>query len=518
LNVSVKINAKIFKKLIAVNFWNYHKYNYLTIRLICISHLKPFHMLLDLKQSNVSLDPKFGPMLSNLQANILKGHGRNFAFHLFFSFDRTKVVEIKSWIAAFSEKIKSAEEQIQDNSNYKKSGIDGGVLNTLSLSAHGFDVLGLKKPTASNSFLNGMRADQDALGDDPTKYTAGINDEASPVDMMILVADDNLDVAQRSADLITTDVTKFSILLLSQKGKVLKKKDAIGGGIEHFGYADGISQPLYFADEIKERSTIEWDDKTDLERVLVKDGPEEADSYGSYLVFRKLEQNVKGFKDAEGDNDGAPFVVTEVIDENGKSSASLGGAMLVGRHEDGTPLVKSSLENLKPQVVNDFDYRHDEANVSKCPFHSHIRIMNPRNGDDPNKDFTKQRITRRGIPYEDFDRFGKDVIEITDDMLETKQPECGVGLLFMCYQSNIDTQFLILQKIWANAGNIQGHILGAEDSIIGQQANVTPKRLPKKWGEEPLSDKEFVFPQFVTNRGGEYLFTPSKLFLQNING
>ena len=471
-------------------------------------------MPLDLKQSNVSLDPKFEPMLSNLQANILKGHGRNFAFHIFFSFKESKIEATKKWIIDFADqKIKTAKQQLIENKERKASGKDGGIVFTLSLSAHGYDALDLEKPTVSHSFLNGMRADSDKLLDDTDRWTAGFNDESRPIDMMVLVADDDLDTAKKSAQTIIDEVGVFAHFLLSQQGKVLKKDDAIGGGIEHFGYADGISQPLYLADELAKQTTNHWDDKTNLDRILVKDGPSDVDSFGSYLVFRKLEQNVKEFKDAEGDNAPEDALVTQVIDENKVPSLALAGAMLVGRHEDGTPTEKSSLEGLTPAIANDFNYTGD---ISKCPFHAHIRIMNPRDGDTIAGDVRAQRITRRGMPFDDKGRFEPEVIDITDDMLKENQPTGGVGLLFMCYQSNIDSQFLILQEFWANAGNIKGHDLKVEDSIIGQQKVTSRKRLPIEYGKPDLNEKDFEFPKFVTNRGGEYLFTPSIAFLKSI--
>ena len=70
--------------------------------------------------------------------------------------------------------------------------------------------------------------------------------------------------------------------------------------IEPFGYADGISQPLFLKEEIdkaKQGGTDRWDPSAPLDLVLVKDpNGEGEDSYGSFFVFRKLEQDVAGFQ------------------------------------------------------------------------------------------------------------------------------------------------------------------------------------------------------------------------------
>ncbi len=104
-------------------------------------------MSLDLNQSNVSLDnPIFNPMLVNLQANILKGHGRNFAYHLFFQIEECKIEEARKWIIYFtSSKITNAYTQLYD-AGIKKKDIfyDGGPVYTLSLSNYACKKLNIK--------------------------------------------------------------------------------------------------------------------------------------------------------------------------------------------------------------------------------------------------------------------------------------------------------------------------------------------------------------------------------------
>lgn len=58
------------------------------------------------------------------------------------------------------------------------------------------------------------------------------------------------------------------------------------------------------------------------------------DSFGSFLVFRKLEQNVKAFNNAK---DKLP----KVKDVSGADNDDLAGAMNVGKFENSLPVVKS---------------------------------------------------------------------------------------------------------------------------------------------------------------------------------
>ncbi len=80
-------------------------------------------------------------------------------------------------------------------------------------------------------------------------------------------------------------------------------RNAQDKSIEHFGYTDSLSQPLFFQSDLEwerqqgERTHV-WDPGAGPDLVLVPDpyGREGCDS-GSYLVFRKLEQHVRAFKE-----------------------------------------------------------------------------------------------------------------------------------------------------------------------------------------------------------------------------
>lgn len=472
-------------------------------------------MALTLNETNISDNPQFAVMLTNLQANILKGHGRNFAHHLFFQIKNdADPANLKDWMAQFaSQRITTAKKQLEDTAALHAGTItDGGPVLTLSLTAQGYQMLGLEASMPQDAAFNaGMQASAGLLLDDPLQWEQPF---AQTIHLLIIVADDNCGKAQQISNDIINEMTPFAQLLHNQKGNVLKMKG--GTGIEHFGYADGISQPLYTASDISQQpSTIEWDDTTALNLVLVPEpGTEGQDLFGSYFVFRKLEQNVRAFKDAEGDNS-VPGVLPVIKDASGNDNPELAGAMLVGRFESGTPVVKNSVDmpSNPATTSNDFSYA-DDLGASKCPFHAHTRLMNPRKGDTIAGQLNRQRITRRGMPYDEVGRIAEaDITRITDEMLDANQPKDGVGLLFMCYQSSIQLQFEILQAHWANEGQIAAHQVGAQDSIIGQGTNPS-KTLPAQWGHGTQTSP-FGFSGFVKMKGGEYFFTPSISFLAN---
>jgi Dyp-type peroxidase family len=490
-------------------------------------------MALDLSLTNVDpQDNVFQAMLNDIQPNILKAHGRSFAYHLFVRLQTAKVKEARAWMAGFATKrIFNGAEQLVHRKNFKENGVDGGPVFTLSISAAGYKALEVKEEAIPKdpSFRAGMKASAKELSDPaPETWEAPFREA---IHLLVVVADSDPQVAKTIAHELVTEISAFGSVPLVQKGKGLHQttngNNAIN--IEHFGYADGVSQPMYLKDENdgQKKNTV-WKDAERLKIVLVKDpGGKKEDSFGSYIVFRKLEQNVKAFKENEGDFGNSPTALPRVKDESGKNNDDLPGSMAVGRFENSTPTVLKS--DADPTIVtpeqesNDFDYSEDSKG-SKCPFHAHTRIVNPRI--DVTTAFAHSvRLTRRGIPYDDIQpngRFGKPDsmdINVTEDELDktAKVTTKDVGLLFMCYQADIVRQFEFIQSTWANHGTVGSatRFVG-QDGIIGQGKNAFQKVLPEQWGSEAPANK-ITFGGHVTMRGGEYFFTPSLSFLRNLD-
>jgi hypothetical protein len=182
--------------------------------------------------------------------------------------------------------------------------------------------------------------------------------------------------------------------------------------------------------------------------------------------------------------------------------AKRAGALVVGRFEDGTPVV---LQPAAGRPTNGFDYVGDPEG-EKCPFQAHIRKMNPRQAGAP-------RIVRRGMPY------GQRWKEPGDNPTLEELPQKDVGLLFMCYQNNIEKQFEALQYFWANDPRQPLGQAPGIDPLIGQASALGPgqHRWPAQWNEPHATHKPFHFKGFVSLKGGEYLFAPSIYFLQHIH-
>lgn len=495
-------------------------------------------------------------MLEDLQANILKGHGRRFAYHIFLQLQTPKIDQAKRWISEFATtRITSALRLEKGRQRFKATGADGGAVFTLSMSASGYAALGFtpdqfpqEQETPANSivkdqpaFANGAKASAAKLGDGDVQ----VDWEApfrNSVDILIIVADDQPQKALKLAEVLIAELKAFSTLLLNQKGHVLYRTVGLTEpvNIEHFGYADGISHPLYYKDEIEaQASTKNWNDQEPLNLVLVRDpNGRDNNSCGSFLVFRKLEQNVKGFMDAEERS-------VPIKDSDGVVNKDLPGAMMVGRFRNGNPLVTS--DGLTGEIrtgshiSNDFDYGNDPPPEpdpldpmysSRCPFFAHTRITNPRSDIKvvPASFVHSVRLTRRSIPYQDVSRFGdrqEDLVTPTDEQLNKKRPTKGGGLLFMSYQAHIGKQFEFIQNNWANHGHIAGRNIG-QDGVIGQSSPVPPglpfnppkpdlmpRTLPGQWGlPVDAKGKEITFGGFIKSKGAEYFFTPSISFLK----
>ncbi|HMB04816.1 MAG TPA: hypothetical protein VKP69_13885, partial [Isosphaeraceae bacterium] len=221
------------------------------------------------------------------------------------------------------------------------------------------------------------------------------------------------------------------------------------------------------------------------------------DSYGSFFVFRKLEQDVAGFHRRLADLAQALGTDTE-----------LAGAYVVGRFRDGTPVVLKHRPGGAADEVTNFNFADDMAG-SRCPFQAHIRKTNPR-GDTVRVfegDFhfeRNHRIVRRGVP------FGK-------QPPPGMKPTWPVGLLFTCFQSDIGNQFELMQTSWANSLHFVRQKTGL-DPIIGQgEQLIGGQGWPKAWGDDSTAKAvPFDFSPYVALKGGEYFFAPSRGFLTSL--
>lgn len=466
--------------------------------------------------------PEYREMLDNLQANILKSHGRDFARHLFVHFTATRD-EVRRWIKGFvAPKVTTAAQQL-DQARAKRGGVspNGGTVWGFFLSASGYEHLGLDKNRfASDPFRKGMKHQDDPplgglIGGNnkdprPSAWETGFQGD---IHALIAVADDDEDAARQAAEEIRSGLDAgVGRVVNVEEGVVLRRRNKAGDvePVEHFGYFDGISNPLFTKEDLeRERQENmgrkDWDPSARLSLVLTDDPfTDAADAFGSYLVYRKLGQDVRAFEER-----------VEALAKALGISADLAGAMVVGRFKDGTPVLAASAPSPGPEVLNDFNYRQDEDGV-RCPLHAHIRKANPR-GTTPFTSLERERrrrIARRGIPY------GKPLREdIANNLAADPNPAAPRGLLFMCFQQDIEDHFEFIQRTWIDNKNFPRGILfqknTGDDPLIGQDREEA-QRWPEKWGDGEEGKKTFNFEAAVTLKGGEYFFAPSLPFLRSL--
>jgi Dyp-type peroxidase family len=455
-------------------------------------------------------------MLQSLQGNILKGHGRTETLNLFFRLDPAKALQSRR---AFRElanyHLTSADRQLRETEAFQTSGKPGSVFVAAFLSATGYAALGIPAASTPNEpfFHHGMREATSvaAVSDNLAQWEAHFNQQ---LDGMILIGDNNRTLVQFKRD----DVIKLlqeagATILHEQIGSAVKNRADIG--IEHFGYVDGRSQPLLLVEDIEKEAinagTSRWDAAFGLNAALVKD-PASPDplSFGSYFIFRKLEQNVRGFKRQEQ-------IVATALGLTDAESRELAGALVVGRFEDGTPVTLAD-EAKHQDPPNDFNYDNDGG--SRCPFHAHIRKVNPRHAQPAER---AHIMPRRGIPFTDVPRMvqpddlpgSKDLADF-DANVAPLLPTGGVGLLFMAYNHSLTDQFVFTQQSWANNAGFPNAGVGI-DPIIGQGAGAAVKQSwPLGWDNPAAGTVKQDFAGFVTTRGGEYFFAPSLSFFKGL--
>ena len=449
------------------------------------------------------------PALDDMQGNILKGHGRQFTFNLFLSFKADQQKAVRTWIANFSNVfVTSARKQLDETALFHDKHIPGGIFTSFYLSAAGYKYLGVPKakmPT-DGQFGYGMQVSGAALHDPaPATWSPGLNGAGGAIHAMVLIADADVHLARGLARAVRLSLAGKGTVVATERGVTLR--NAKGDGIEHNNYVDGISQPVFFSDEVPAHHD-QWDPSAPPSLALVADpGGKDGNSLGSYFVFRKLEQNVRGFK--ENEKKVAAAVLAPGADPE------LAGAMLVGRFEGGTPVLlrKTDLNPGPGHQENNFHYAGAGSEL-KCPFQSHIRKAGPRtDGGGVALNKTK-RLVRRGIPFEDKPRVRDAQGNLSDKPAD--QPTGGVGLLFMCFVADIKGQFEFVQSSWENNPDFS-HPGTGKDPIVGQPAAGpagTAYQWPTSWGS--ATKKPAAFGDFVTMRGGEYFFAPSLSMLKSL--
>jgi Dyp-type peroxidase family len=286
---------------------------------------------------------------------------------------------------------------------------------------------------------------------------------------------------------------------------------------EHFGFADGISQPSPFGAGIVTKSGAPYPrdpchavasgdvliglpdpygepspgplvpsaspGAAVLDAVPGDPAHRDLGRDGTYLVMRELSQDVDAFNAsmaAAAANIGAP-------------SGDWVAERVVGRTKNGVILAAVPPPPEADGPGNHFLYFDTDADGLHCPYGSHVRRANPRDGLAPTPGdkqtllnaANNHRIMRRGRKYASYD---------------VPDAPSLPGLLFMCLNTDIKRQFEFVQQTWMLNPSFAA-LVGEQDPLLGPAGPFTIPQLPLR--QRPPIDT------FVRLIGGEYFFLPS---------
>jgi Dyp-type peroxidase family len=444
-----------------------------------------------------------GLELTDIQGDILRAYGNAYRLttYLFFRIDDADAG--KTWLRSVLPRVTTA-------APWPAQFKPRATLN-IAVTAAGVRALGAGEPRDlgfSSEFCDGMAASAAILGDggpsDPGTWEDGLHDGTLHVLATVnALGDDELRDALEG---LRDDAARAGGVAVAYEQPARMLPNAR----EHFGYADGFAQPAVAGvDDVDRRvggGVLEkgaWrplapgefilgyedeDTRVDPERRLPNAPRDPLGRSGTYMVWRKLRQDVALFRRTLRD------AAARYRDGDHEKLA----AKVVGRWRNGAPLVNwpdaPPPEPFDPKNphVNAFGYAEDAAGL-RCPAGAHIRRSNPRDilGFETALSF-RHRIIRRGMPY------GDPLLpeDATDD------DGADRGLIFVCFNASISRQFEGIQAQWLNDGNAL-HLGHDSDFLLGHPLGTGKMTIP---GRPPF----LLGPQapFVTTRGGGYLFVP----------
>lgn len=328
--------------------------------------------------------------------------------------------------------------------------------------------------------------------------------------------------------------------------------------IEHFGFRDGISQPIIRGSrrarpDIPARDLLQPGEfllgyrneqgfrapplgvgtEFDPLSILPSLAASEPNTYprfgkegghvrdfgrnGTFLVLRQLDQDVgrfwdnvrarvnelcKRYRSEERLNE----VTGTLVNEEWMA------AKIVGRWRNGSPLVSNpagpAADDSPDSLFNDFAFGVDDPRGIACPLGAHIRRANPRDslepGDPEEQAITnRHRLIRRGRTY--------DYVPDRD----CRENSSRKGLLFMAICADIERQFEFVQRSWINATSFHG-LENEHDPLLEAGGNAGAFTIPTSFGplNVPATGRDSDFKPYVTLRGAAYFFLPSRASLR----
>ena len=418
----------------------------------------------------------------------------------------------------------------------------------IAFTAGGLIKLGIGQISAAagiDAFKNGMASRQAILNDPPSASWRSLRPSKRLHGVFIVTGASHAEVANVISLRLAPPGANGWRLIDEEVGQV---RPAPVIGHEHFGYADGVSQPgirgriaetVALNPGLKDRQGQDSgpDQAAPGQDVLwpgefvfgypaqnpgaasfPEKGPDKTPPIpfmlnGSFLVIRRLAQLVPEF------NASVKKASQGLTDTSDPADPDLLGAQMVGRWKSGAALINAPTQDDRAlgdntPDANKFEFGDERAGLI-CPWAAHIRKAYPR--DDVRHDtspsqedvdraeaFTQtHRMLRRGIA------FGP---ELTEEEALSGTSNGGThtrGLLFKCYVTSIENQFEFVQQQWSNAADFSQEESGI-DPIIGQsQSALRPFRGAAPVSKDVAKKPDLDLKSFVRMEGGEYFFAPA---------
>jgi len=325
---------------------------------------------------------------------------------------------------------------------------------------------------------------------------------------------------------------------------------------EHFGYRDGVSQPIFKGSRTESKIKSEARDLhivapgefilgypserqqpvpvpvVNLPSASLKNKTEFLfGKNGSYLVVRQLEQDVDGFhkmlesKAANLREFDKPEVRKDWL-----------AARIMGRHFSGEPIAKAQEDFSKPPVPddmlevadipekitdkpfpksigkrydNDFRYAVGDRDGLTCPLTAHIRRAFPRDGLGPDrrvalKIANRHRILRRGRLY------GTNPRNDSQKTVRQTDSKDTCGLFFLAFNADFAGQFETVQHSWMNNRHFDNQY--NEIDLVAGLAKTDDRNHTIQ--HQPINIRLGTIGDYITVRGGGYFFMPGLQALQ----
>jgi Dyp-type peroxidase family len=208
---------------------------------------------------------------------------------------------------------------------------------------------------------------------------------------------------------------------------------------------------------------------------------------GSYLVFRRLYQDVKGFWNFVNRNSQGDPNLRELF-----------AARLVGRWKGGAPLVLAP-DAPGAGTENDFLYMDKDPDGRRCPIGSHIRRAHPRDSLLMTTPWKSLKVSRRHRLI----RRGRKYCEPTSDSTPENR-QYKQGLYFIAINADLRRQFEFIQQTWLNNPTFNG-LDRDKDPLLGDNSGAGQFTVQS----DPVPIHVGGLQRFVKLEGGAYFFLPS---------